>query len=136
MRGLREETGSWKMICISRLNARSSEVPIEFTSASLEPDLSRRRLDETENRAPGGRLAAPRLADDAQRLAARDVEGDVADGLNRAHLAREHALLDGKGFLEVSYGKQRRSSVHAAATPSSTTSGAWGWLRRSGSIAR
>src|ERR1700682_2501485 len=49
MRGLREETGSWKMICISRLNARSSDVPIELTSRPsnlISPDVGsmRRRI--------------------------------------------------------------------------------------------
>ena len=39
---------------------------------------------------PRGRgLAASRLADDAQRLAATDVEGDAVDRVDRADLARK-----------------------------------------------
>jgi hypothetical protein len=49
MRGLSDETGSWKMICISRLSARSSDVPIDLTSRPsnlISPDVGsiRRRI--------------------------------------------------------------------------------------------
>jgi len=94
--------------------------------APFEPYLSRRRLDETENRAAGGGLAAPRLADDTERFAARHVERDVVHGLHRANLTREDTLLDGEGFLEVLNRDQRFRAVHAAATPSSTTRGGCG----------
>ena len=41
-----------------------------------EPDRARGRLDETEHATAGRRLPAPRLADERERLAVRDVEAD------------------------------------------------------------
>jgi hypothetical protein len=43
-----------------------------------------RRPGEAEDREVGDALAAPRLADDSQRLAALDVEGDPVHGLDHA----------------------------------------------------
>ena len=42
------------------------------------------RLNEAQNRQRRHRLAAARLADDAQRFAAPEIEADVIDRLNDA----------------------------------------------------
>ena len=45
--------------------------PLEVSEVvALEEDAARRRADEPQDRAAGGRLAAPALADEAERLAA------------------------------------------------------------------
>ena len=57
---------------------------------------------EPEDRAPERRLAATRLADEAERLAALDRQRDVVDGLDVADVAVEHdAALDREVDLEV-----------------------------------
>ena len=55
----------------------------------LEPDLARRRLDQPQHAPPGRRLAAPGLADEAERLAGRDGEAHVVDGPHRRRLAEQ-----------------------------------------------
>ena len=47
---------------------------------ALEPDRARRRRDQPEQGPPERRLARPRLADDAEHLAATQVEADAVDG--------------------------------------------------------
>ena len=49
------------------------------TSSPLKRDLARRRLDQAEDAAPGRRLAAARLADQAERLALLDRERHAID---------------------------------------------------------
>ena len=71
MRGFSDAYGSWKMICMSRASARSSSLPSAVTFLPFEPDLARGRLDQAQDAAPGGALAAARFADQAQRLAGR-----------------------------------------------------------------
>ena len=48
---------------------------------AVEYDLARCGGVEPQYRAAGGRLAAAGFADEAQRLAPADVEGDIVDGL-------------------------------------------------------
>src|SRR5216110_546532 len=66
-----------------------------------EPDLARRRLDQPEDRATRGGLAAARLADEAERLARQDLERHVVDGVHARDLAREEAAADREVLLEV-----------------------------------
>ena len=60
---------------------------------ALEPDLAAgdaaRRLEQADDRGAGERLAGARLADHAQHLAGRDVEGDVVERQQRAAPRRE-----------------------------------------------
>ena len=60
-----------------------------------------RRIDEPDHRRAGNRLSGAGLADDAQHLARRDVEGDAVDRLE--HAAPRHELdaqiADGKDGL-------------------------------------
>ena len=79
MRGLSEEYGSWKIICIWRRSGRSrsrGRVATSTTSplVGAEQDLARGRLDRAQDAARGRRLAAAALADQAQRLASLDVK--------------------------------------------------------------
>ena len=50
---------------------------------AVELDRPGGRLDEPQDEPTDGRLAAARLADQAERLAAPDVEADAVDGLDR-----------------------------------------------------
>src|SRR5262249_22226818 len=65
--------------------------------ALVEDDLAADDLtrvgDDAQNRLGGHALAAARLADDAERLAATDVESDAVERLDRA-LAQEEVSLD------------------------------------------
>ena len=87
-RGFSDEYGSWKIICISRRSGLSSFVlrsAISRPSNLTEPEVG---SQQPEQQPRGGRLAAARLADDAERLAALDVEGDAVDRVHGAELAR------------------------------------------------
>src|SRR5947199_2231158 len=68
---------------------------------ALEGDLARGRLDQSQDRAAGGGLAAARLAHEPQRLARHDVERHVVDGVDPRHLAREETAADREVLLEV-----------------------------------
>ena len=59
----------------------------------MEDDLAAGRLVELQDRAAGRGLAAAGLADQAERLALLDLEGDAVDGLDRADLALEDDAL-------------------------------------------
>ncbi len=67
---------------------------------TLELDRSRGRFDEAKNRAACGRLAAARLADQAQRLAAPNGKRHVIDRFDVADRLREDTLLDREIFLQ------------------------------------
>ena len=110
---------------------------------ALESDLTGRWLDETENRSTGGGLSAAGFADYSESLAPRDVEGDIVHCLHGANLTRENSLSDRKLLAEIAHREQLRTFIgnwnihsHAAPTPSTTTKGACGLFRRSGSTAR
>ena len=60
---------------------------------AVEADRSRGGLLERDDEPADRRLAAARLADEAEGLALADGEGDVGDGLDAADLA----LQDGSG---------------------------------------
>src|SRR5215216_5994909 len=76
---------------------------------ALEDDFSVSRLVELQNRPASGRLAAPGLADETQRLSWFDVERDAVHGLNRTNLPLEddsprqgevhHQIVDGQERL-------------------------------------
>ena len=84
MRGSSEPTESWKTICMSRRIAFSSEPPRAQQVDAVELDLAGGRLEQPQERAAERRLAAARLADEADRLAAEDVEVDAVDRLELA----------------------------------------------------
>ena len=79
-RGFSDEIGSWNTICIRVRAARICFTPSAVRSVPskrTEPEVGRRELHD---RPTGGGLAAAGLADDAERLAAPDVEADPGDG--------------------------------------------------------
>ena len=59
--------------------------------AALEPDLARSRLDQAQDAAAGRRLAAARLADQAQRLAGSNLEADPVDRMHLLDAARQNS---------------------------------------------
>ncbi len=86
MRGLSDEYGSWNTTCSSRrhrphLALRSSVVDRAGRASWIAPAVGSL---QPQDQLAGGRLAAARLADEAERLAARDREADAVD---RVHLA-------------------------------------------------
>src|SRR3982074_2532994 len=98
------------MICISRRSARSSDVPIDLTSRPSN-------------------LTSPDVGSMSRRIVRPVVvlpQPDSPTPPTRPHLPGEDSLLDWELFPEILDGNQRLGVVHAAATPSSTTSGGCG----------
>ena len=62
--------------------------------APVEDDLARRRLDQLDQRAREGRLAAAGLADEPERLARAQCQVDAVDGVDLADRALEDAGPD------------------------------------------
>src|SRR5262249_19801114 len=87
---------------------------------AVDDHAARARLVQTQDGAADRRLAAARLADEAQRLAGGDVERDAVDGLDDALAAAEEAgprgevlgqVLDGdEGVAHDSTGKKQRTN--------------------------
>src|SRR5579884_2172200 len=69
--------------------------------APVEPHDARGRLEQPDDEARGRRLAATRLADDPERLAAAHGQGDVLDRVHDALRPREHALLHREVLRQV-----------------------------------
>ena len=112
------------MICISRRAAFSSRPRERREVAAVEDDLARGRLDQPEQRPPERRLAAARLADQAERLAAADLEVDAVDGLHVADRAPQEPLLDREVLLEPRARRAgRRRSVMRALAPATAGAG-------------
>ena len=112
--------------------AQSGRIEREHVRA-VERDLAGRRLDETKNGPAGGRLAAARLADEAERLAALHVEGDAIDGANEPDGATEDAAGDREVLDEVANREQGRRSLACSGIRARRSCS---WRRRSGSSAR
>ena len=70
------------MICMSRRFAFSSLAESVRQVGALEEDLAAGRLDQAQDRPAERRLAAARLADEPDRLAAADREVDAVHGLD------------------------------------------------------
>ena len=69
-------------------------------------DRSVRWLQETKERASHRRLAASRLADQAQGLAGSDLKADVVHRLDLGHHSPENAPADREVLLQVACGNQ------------------------------
>ncbi len=123
LRGFSDEYGSWKIICISRRSGRSERCEMRemsLPSKRIVPLVGSRRRSISLR---GRRLAAARLADDAERLAAADGQRDVLDGVHLGLPAREHALPDLevlRQVLELDEVVARLGSAHAT-SPSRPT---------------
>ena len=72
-------------------------------------------MDEVEERLAGGRLAAAEFADQRQRLAGADVEGDALDGVHPLHRPAENAALDVEADGEVARSATSGFGLAAAA---------------------
>ena len=90
IRGSRLAYGSWKIICIRRRRRRSSAPLTSVTSTPSKTIRPAGRRVEPDDRPAGRALAAARLADQAERLAAAQRERDAVD---RPHVA--DVALDG-----------------------------------------
>ena len=80
---------------------------------AVEHDLAGGDVEQPEDGAADGRLAAAGLADQRQRLAARDLERYAVDRMHLAFGAAEQAARDREVLLEVVDLEQRHG--HAAA---------------------
>ena len=74
-RGLSEENGSWKTICIRRRSAVSAAPRGAQHVLAVEADVAAVGLDQAQHGAGGGGLAAAALADEPEGLARLDGEG-------------------------------------------------------------
>ena len=87
--GFSDVIGSWKIIAISRPRTERSSrsescIRSRPPKSALPPDDAPGARQDPEHRERGHALAAARLADDAERLAGRDVERDAVDGVDGA----------------------------------------------------
>ena len=94
IRGLSDAYGSWKTICISRRTSRICAALEARDVAAVEDDLPRRRLRQLDQRPRQRRLAAARLADEAERLAGLDRQVDAVDGVDLSDGALEDPGAD------------------------------------------
>ena len=112
MRGLSDEYGSWKTICMSRRAWRIRARENASTSSPVEPDLAGRRLDQPQDAAAGRRLAAAGFADEAERLASSIVKLTSSTARTIVRRRKQPALaaevLDEVADLEERH--QRRAS--------------------------
>jgi len=84
---------------------------------SIEEDLAGGRLDEAEGGPSGGSLAGAGFADEAEGLAAIDVEGNAIDGAQAAGGPSENASAEGEVFFEVAHHEQRSAVGRMGAFP-------------------
>ena len=75
---------------------------------AIEQDGARRRVDEAQEQPSDRGLAAARLADEAERFAATDLEADAVHGLDEADLPLEDPAVDREVLHEVLDLDQRR----------------------------
>ena len=111
VRGSRLAYGSWKMICIRRRYGFRSAPLSVVMSLAVEPDRARRRLDEPQQQPPDRRLAAARFADEAERLAARDLEAHAVDRLDDGDRPLQDPAADREVLDEVADLDERRRLV-------------------------
>ena len=79
-------------------------------------DAPQEGVEQLHDRERGGRLAAPRLAREAERLAALQLEGDARDDLD---LARAHAVADAQ-VLDTQDGIAHRARARGSVASSMT----------------
>ena len=84
---------------------------------AVEGELARGRLLQPHQHPAEGRLAAARLAHDAERLALVQVEGDAVQRLDVSHGAPQYAGLD-RVVLDQVLGLQDDLTAHESAPPS------------------
>ncbi len=102
--GFRLVMGSWKIMAISlprnsRISDSSSDeqvLPVEDDLAALDP--ARRRRQEPHDGQVRDGLAAARFADEPERLALVEIEGDAVDGEDALVMSSEanEEVVDGE----------------------------------------
>ena len=82
---------------------------------AVEHDPAGRRLDQAHGAVRNGRLAASRLADEAEHLTPREAERDAVDGVHHP-LAREELPATVEALDEIDDLERRQGlrAVHAA----------------------
>ena len=105
MRGLSDEYGSWKTICMFLRMALRFWLQACLRSRPSKNSVAFVGFDQAEDEAGSGRFAAARLADDPEGGARLDIERDVIDGGNVAHLAE--AKLDREVLLQPAHAQER-----------------------------
>ena len=101
LRGFSDEYGSWKIICISRRSGRSwrcESFEMSRPSKRIVPPVGSR--SRRISRAVVD-LPQPDSPDDAEGLAAANVQGDVLDGVHLGLPASEDALLHREALGQV-----------------------------------
>ena len=117
IRGLSDPNGSWKMICILRRSGRSSfweHFSRSWPLNSIEPDVG--SISRSSVR-PERRLAAARLAHEAEDLARGDVEVHAVDGVDRADLLPHDPAVDREVLLQVADPHHRDLASGGASGP-------------------
>ena len=100
-RGFSDAYGFWKMIWMRRLYCMNSRRRHRQQIAAFEDRLAGRRLMQPHQRQADGRLAGARFADQAERLAFRQLERHV---LHRLELAlAEEALARIEALAEIAH---------------------------------
>ena len=94
--GLSEAKGSWNTGWISRARARRSMSMTRWPSTAMSPAVG---VEQAQDQAGEGGLAAARFAHDAQHAAGRHGEGDVVDRDDMTVGAQKPAL-DAEGLAD------------------------------------
>ena len=94
-----------------RARPQAQDVP------ALEAHLAGGRLDQAQDRPAQGRLAASRLADQAERLALPDIEVDSVDGTDLADHPTDHARAHGEPCPKPSHLDERLGRRPSSAGP-------------------
>ena len=87
---------------------------------AVDPNLALGRLEQADDGAPEGRLAAAGFADQAERPAGLDPQGHAVDRADLADRAAQERRAHREIRLEVPDLEQRRHARSAAGTPAST----------------
>ena len=113
-RGLSAEYGSWKTIAMSRRSGRSVAGGAVGDVLALELHPAAGRLEQPCDQPAGGGLAAPRLADQRQRLPAQHLEVQPVHGAHRADLALQQPPADREVLLQLRHAQQGPRLVGSA----------------------
>jgi hypothetical protein len=122
-RGLRLAYGSWKIICMRR-RIDAGRAPPALRDDAVEDDAAARRRVEADEQPRHRALAAARLADERERAAAPDREGDVVDGVDElARLAFGDPVQPGQETSKVLASPMLRPAPRSIAIPARRSRG-------------
>ena len=104
------------MICRCRRIRRIASLSRLAISSPLKRIEPRCRIHQPQHQPSGGRLAAAGFADQRQRLAARDLEGDVLDRAHHADQLAPQQTARHRKMLDQAIDLKDRRLAHAAAS--------------------